>query len=533
MPITDYFKKQITSWTNAHWVFTQAIKGMYELHNPNPFDTSKTLSDYLTQTSEIQGLIKDLIAQGARGRVLGAGWSFSKVAATEGYMLASQYLKTWFYLDPPYVLPGNKSENFFFFQCGMSIHDAQMALAQLNKTLPVSGSSCGQSFVGAFTTGTHGSAFNGGGVGMGALQDAVRGLHVIVGPDRHVWLGLQSNPIVTDLFVNKLGIKKEDFLLDDDLFYSALNHLGGFGVIHGTLVEATDSFYLDASRYYADLNSLEKAMTEFDFTGIDLKGATPETLYHFEVMNNIYADDKTKTAVVTVMHKTKLNNNPIQNALDPSGEELVTTMAQLTGVAPMLVGPIVNTFFANHYPPINNQTGTLVDQNPYITNVGPGSIVCSIGMDMKNCFQAMRICQTLNNANIPVWYEMRYVPKVKGVLAFQRFDRTCVFEIAGLGCDRVLKYINDALVEFETNKIQFTFHWGKYLPVGPEETKYGYPVDAFNFKLDGAKLVELYKDGARDNVAVWKAQRKKLFGGDPRLMDFFSNDLMKKLGIAD
>ena len=525
MPPTDYYKNQINSWTNAHWVFTQAIKGIYDLHNQNPFDLSKALSDYVSQVGQIQGLISDIQKEGLRARALGAGWSFSKVAATDGYLLNPQFLKTWFPLGPAHVQSGLNSRNFFLFQCGMSIHDVHMALAQHNKSLPVSGSSCGQSVIGAFTTGTHGSAFNGG-AGTGALQDAVRGLHIIVGPQRQVWLAPQSNPVVTDLFINKLQINEADLMLDDDLFYSALNGLGGFGVVHGTLLEAVDAFFLDASRYYMDFQSLEKAMTQFDFAGIDLKGATPNNLYHFEVINNIYADPG-KGALVTVMHKTPANKNPITLTADPAGEELVSVMAQLTSAASALVPPVVNTFFANHYPAFDHQTGTLADQNPYISYVGPGSIVCSLGMDMKNCFQAMRICKDLNNANIPVWYEFRFVPRVEGVLAFQKFDHNCVFEIAGLGSSTVLKYINDVLVELGVNKIPFSFHWGKYMPLDVNQTKYGYPGN-LNYVLDNAALTGIYGP----NVALWKAQRNKLFGGDKSLMRFFSNDLMDKLGLS-
>ncbi len=529
---THYFKNQVSSWTNAHWVYSQEIQGIYDFHNQAPFDQSQAFQNYVSQVGEIQSLIQELMAQKVRVRARGAGWSFSKVAATDGFMLNPQFLKTFFPLSPAHVVPGINNSNFFLFQCGMAVHDVHMALARHNKALPASGSSCGQSLIGAFTTGTHGSAFNGG-PGTAALQDAVRGLHVVVGPNRHVWLAPQSNPVVTDVLIGNLGIQPADFIQDDDLFYSALNSLGGFGVIHGTLVEATDAFLLDASRYYTNFDSLKNAITSFDFTGVDLKGATKDQLYHFEVMNNIYCDDPNKRALVTIVTKTDKNTNPITVTMDPAGEELVGVIAAITGAAPAMVPPAINTFFAQHYPALDHATGTLADQNPYITNVGPGSIVCSLAMDMKYTYQAMQLCQALNTSNIPVWYEFRFVPKVKGVLAFQKFDHTGIFEIAGFGSALVLKYINDSLVELEKNGIPFTFHWGKYLPLGPDQTKYGYPVGPFNFLLDHNKLTALYMDGTRDNVAVWKAQRQKLFGGDKDLMYLFSNDVMEKLGIAD
>ena len=535
MATSDYYKNQITSWTNAHWVFVQTLKGIYDLHNQHPFDASQALADYLSQVPEIQGLIQSLMDQKVRARALGAGWSFSKVGMTDGYILNPQFLKTFFPLNVQSVVPGINASNFFLFQCGMSVHDVHMALATYGKSLPVSGSSCGQSLIGAFTTGTHGSAFNGR-PGTGAVQDAVRGLHLILGPSRQVWVEPQSRPVVNDAFLRKLQINKsKDFIQDDDLFYSALNGLGGFGVVHGTLLEATDKFILDIYRQNTGFDSLKNAITTFNFNGVDMGGATADQLYHFEVMNNIFNGDKSKNAVVTVMTKTDQVKDPIDIPLSPTGEELPTLWAKITGMAPALVPVAVNQFIAGSFPPINHKQGTLADQNPYITNVGPGSIVCSMAMDMKNCYDAMMICQKLNDINIPVWYEFRFVPQVSGnkkVLAFQRFPQTCVFEIAGFGSANVLKYINDCLVEMEAAGILFTFHWGKYLPIDKDQTKYGYSQADLQFKLTPDKLVKMYQDGIRDNVAVWKAQRLKLFGGDKTMMQFFENEVMDKLGLS-
>jgi hypothetical protein len=532
---SDYYENPITSWTNAHWVFVQNLKGIYDLHNHNPFDPTQTFQDYLSQVPEIQSLIQNLMNQNVRARALGAGWSFSKVGMTDGYILNQQFLKTWFPLNAQSVVPGINAPNFFLFQCGMSVHDVHMALAQYGKSLPVSGSSCGQSLIGAFTTGTHGSAFNGR-PGTGAVQDAVRGLHLIVSPTRQVWLEPLSRPVVNDAFLAKLGINKsKDYIQDDDLFYSALNGLGGFGVVHGTLLEATDKFILDIYRQNANFDSLKNAITTFNFNGVDLGGASGDQLYHFEVMNNIFCSDKSQNAVVTVMTKTDQVTDPIDVPLSPTGEELPTLWAQITGMAPALVPLAVNKFISGSFPPILHKQGTLADQNPYITNVGPGSIVCSMAMDMKDCYDAMMICQNRNDSNIPVWYEFRFVPQVsagKKVLAFQRFPQTCVFEIAGFGSANTLKYINDCLVEMDAAKINFTFHWGKYLPIDAAQTKYGYPQADLQFKLTPDKLVKIYQDGARDNVAVWKAQRLKLFGGDTNMMKFFENEVMDKLGLS-
>ena len=53
------------------------------------------------------------------------------------------------------------------------------------------GASNGQTIVGAMSTGAHGSSFD-----VGAVQDYIIGMHLIVGPNRHIWLERKSAPVV-------------------------------------------------------------------------------------------------------------------------------------------------------------------------------------------------------------------------------------------------------------------------------------------------------------------------------------------------
>jgi hypothetical protein len=291
-----------------------------------------------------------------------------------------------------------------------------------------------------------------------------------------------------------------------------------------------DLFLLDASRYYTKMKKLKKAVTKLDFSGLDLKGPQGD-LYHFEVINNPYAQ---KGAMVYLMHKKKYKTGytPIPFKQDPAGEDLVKFFGGLTHAVPLTVPFIINQFFGKHYQPFDHQWGTLAQQNPYVSYVGPGSVVCSLGLDQKDSYAAYETCQALNTDQQALWYEFRFVPKVTGLLAFQRFPKTCVFEIAGLGSDKLLKFIDRVLAKLEKDGIAFTFHWGKYLPLGPQETRYGFS-GPFKYRLDAGRLRAMYTVNGVDRVALWKKQREKLFGGDEALMDVFSNGLMEKLGLAD
>jgi FAD/FMN-containing dehydrogenase len=91
----------------------------------------------------------------------------------------------------------------------MSILQIKEKLESSGRSLKASGASNGQSIAGATATGTHGAAYN-----VGAVHDAIVGLHVIVGPARHVWIEKKSNPIASDEFIN-CGAEK---ISDDDFF---------------------------------------------------------------------------------------------------------------------------------------------------------------------------------------------------------------------------------------------------------------------------------------------------------------------------
>ena len=75
-------------------------------------------------------------------------------------------------------------------------------------SLKASGSNSGQSLAGVVSTGTHGSAFK-----FGACQDFVVGLHLVLGPTKHVYLQSSSNPVVNQSFTDKFGAT---LVSDDD-----------------------------------------------------------------------------------------------------------------------------------------------------------------------------------------------------------------------------------------------------------------------------------------------------------------------------
>jgi hypothetical protein len=542
-------------WQNEHQVFTQNYQGMIELFNDHPGDASQSLADYNAQTRKIQANLASILQGGsqARARALGNGWSFSKVAATTGNMLDTYQLKAWFNVADGYVAPHSRFKGkpgyLYHFQCGMELFDITAALYGQGKSLPVSGSSCNQTVVGAFSTSTHGAAYQGGGAlpnlpgnppppngaadwGGGALHDYVRALHIIVGPDRHVWLQRASDPAVTIDYAGLFGITAQNFLVDDTLFDAALVSFGSFGVIHGVLLEATDLFVLDATRYSTALPALQDAFTSFDFSNVNLyppASGPAGSLYHFEVLNNPF--DPQKGAAVLVMHKVPYPNNfttniPVTNG-DP-WDDIASLAAALTNLVPPADTLAANLVFTNGYTPFTHWLGTLAQQNPKLGHIAPGSVVLSMAIPQAQAWQAFQICEQQRvQQNCFAWYDIRFVPKAKGLLAFQRFPETCVLEMVGPGTGSLIKMFNSVLFQLRAANIDFAFHWGKYQAIDASQTRYGCN-GTFDYQLNPGELERIYGN----NVSIWKAQRARLFNNDQTLMDLFSNDLMVGLGLA-
>src|SRR5690606_6994376 len=128
-------------------------------------------------------------------------------------------------------------EDLFFFECGNKIKEVSEFVRRGGKSLKTCGASNGQTIAGALATGVHGSALD-----VGAVQDFVVGINLIIGPDPDdiIYLERESEPALNDLFASNINAR---VIRDDELFNAAVVGLGSFGFIHGIVVE-TENLYL-------------------------------------------------------------------------------------------------------------------------------------------------------------------------------------------------------------------------------------------------------------------------------------------------
>ena len=144
----------------------------------SPFET------YNDATKELQGIIKTCLQDGKRLRAHGSLWSLSTAAVTDGRLIDTTTLRVASSTGGPDV-PAYAGDvaKLRFVECGNTVSALNNYLFAAGLSIKASGSNNGQTIAGALSTGTHGGAYK-----FGAISEMVVGLHLITGPNKHVYL---------------------------------------------------------------------------------------------------------------------------------------------------------------------------------------------------------------------------------------------------------------------------------------------------------------------------------------------------------
>jgi FAD binding domain len=444
-------------WQNWHESFSQPLTKLVDVWNHDPNVSAVNL--YNGTTAGLQDLIQEAINTGDSIRGLGGGWSFSRVAATDGILVNTKPLNYRFSISQAQVhpqYPGDAS-NLVFAQCGMSIAELHKYFNARGKSLKTCGASNGQTIVGALSTGTHGSALE-----VGSIQDDIVGLHIVVSPGRHVWLERQSSPVLVDGFAQALGA---ELIRDDALFYAALVSFGSFGIIHGVLVEAEDIYYLHASRKRMPLDDgLWAAIDRLDFDNVMLERPPPERPYHFQVV--IDPHDLAGGGYVTVMYKDAARdpnaNPPASGGKITQGDNALEVIGVILDLVSDLTPFAVTQLTKLVYEEYDNVSGTLAEIFTDTTTRGKAASA-AMGIPLGRVREALDMALQVNQEYpFPGLFAVRYVKSSPATLAFTRHpNHTCVFEIDGPKSQRTMTFYRRVWKSFDNASIPYTFHWGK------------------------------------------------------------------------
>lgn len=491
----------VHSWTNLHKTVTSQVVDVYDLVNETK---GSPIENYNDTTKGIQQLIRNSIAENTHLRALGGSWSLSPVAATNGIILNTKPLNSTFSITEQSVSGNYKGEvrKLCFAQCGTGIWELTKFLKNRHLSLSACGASNGQTIAGAIATGTHGAA-----LAFGAIQDAVAGLHLIISPDKHIYLERKSYPVVSPSFVAKIGA---ELVQDDEAFYAAVVSFGSFGFIHGVMLETEDEYLLEAylRRVPYDTAYIHQLETlDFKHPALPFPNERP---FHFQTLINPY--DIQNGAYMTTMYKRPYRNNytppkPNGAGIGP-GDDAPCFIGKLAGAIPGAVPLLVNKVLGTSLTPYENQCGTLGEIFNNTTLRG-NVASAAVGFPHTEAGKVIDLLLRVNKSNGPFvgLFAFRFVKKSKALLAFTHFDPTIVLELDGVQSPETSRFYDAVWNELEKNNIPFTFHWGKMNSMTPARLKRMYGADLDRFQ----------------------AARKRIT--DPATQRIFSNNAMKAWGI--
>ena len=494
-------KKQ-SSWHSKHLTFTQRIERMIDVWNPKGKPSAEGLK---ATTKAFQSIIRDAARKGKRVRALGSGWSSSRVAACQDWIVNTKPLNWIFPLSERSISDAYAGDpkHLLMAQCGVAVLELNNYLATQGQSLKASGASNGQTIAGALSTGTHGSAFK-----VGAIPNYVVGLHLIVGGSRHVWLERASYPVANDAFAAKLGA---ELIRDDRLFNAALVSFGSFGIIHLVMIETEPLFLLDAHRLSIPFDDrLKQAVSSLDFSNLPLPGNSDD-LYHIECIFNPY--DLDGGARATVMYKRPYTDDyeppgPNADGFRP-GDDAPGFIGLLSDAVPSLIPTLVNGLIDQIYAPHPPKTGTL-GEIFYNSTIRGKSAAASLGVPQNMAAKALETALAAHKAHGPFMatVALRFVKGSKGLLAFTRFDQTCVVDIDGVLSDRTRRFFDRVPEAFAEADIPFTMHWGK-----------------LNAYLNPERVRRSYEA----TVDLWLASRHALLDAPSRAV--FTNAFLERCGL--
>ncbi len=515
---------------------TKHLKQWDTMHNNGPFATKilyktklegervmpKKIDRYNDVAKEIQRLIKETHAASHGFRAYGSAWSMSAIANHHDRMHYNGFMNI--------SLPIHESEchkntlyevdNLFLFECGNTIKEISEKLAENGKSLKTSGASNGQTIAGCISTGVHGS-----GIDIGSVQDYVVGINLIIGPndDDIVYLERSTKPALADHFIKKLNAR---IIRDDDVFNAALVGLGGFGFIHGVVIEAEPIYLL--KRYVKKVPksiAFELAKT-MDFksssftipeeTDANGKGNRP---FHYKIFINQYNDDP--DCVVELIYKkpyTASYPDPFPIIKESIYRDLIHVFITIAQNLPKSIPWLVKQLRKSILPTIDEETtGTLKElfwDAPY---QGP-AFACSVGIDHKDAPKAMELLAkiTREEGPIPGIFALRFVKQSEATLAFTKFPITCMLEIDGVLWKKTkkimsLKEFSKRIIEvLQQNNIPFTQHWGK-------NSDWAFP----------NLVTHMYGE---EQVKKWKTCRQTLLSEE--MAQLFSNHFLETLGLS-
>lgn len=470
----------------------------------------------------------------------GQGWSFADIIAADELLLDLDGLAGLAPFAAVDLHPCSPLEpqRLAMVLGGTRLREIVNWAAPCGLSLLTSGTHLGPTIAGAAASASHGSR-----LGAGGVQNLVRGMHLVVGAGRSVWLEPARCPVFSDAAALCFADAVER---DDDLFDDALVHLGAMGIVNGVVLELVpDDHYLWRFGFGQPSSAWLNDMAEGRFGDIAARHGLPDNPVFYEVTINPFDWERTEAihsfylpAASPEANSARLTAAVARDFTAGAIGQLGTKVAAAAdSVASMPSFSVFELYRSEIDARIGSgdldaprRWGQLHDD--VITGGFPGALWnASFAVARDRLPQIVPIICAASQGCLPTYlYTIRFVSNAAGSLAFTHWPETAVIEIDGISQfapgglgqfgGEIIKGCQQLRAALDAANIPYMMHWAKLgdLDAPRVAVNFGPPTKAF--------------PDALDRIERWRKSRHKLLGND-RMRGFFWNEAVIRYGLID
>lgn len=513
------------AWKNYH----ENLQHMVAQQATYRRDTSPAASGpaaFARSAPVMQQHVAAALALNARAGVLGATWSWSALIGNPDLQLATGELDALHPVSPADLHGSSRLDASHLAYVGGGCGLARLVqwAEQRDRSIRICGSYLGQSVAGAMATGVNGST-----LGEGGFQNQIRGIHLVTGPDRSVWIEDPAAPALSDAAAFGFA---DEVIRDSAVFAAALVHLGALGIVNGVVFELApkDLFYVVRLKRAVDPGWLALVQAA-DYARIAGGLGLAQDPVYYEVQIDPY--DPWGTPALHSFYYRHAGGPAA--ALVPAGAAALRQVHDLLPVsAAGAAGPEVPpdlyaayaALFEEVLPPGQNpqvqlrswgdihkggpnpQTHSIIyDAALAIDQNRIGDAITAMTSHLQQRMQELPPQQRLRH----MIYTLRFVEGSSGLMGYTRFPRSVAMDLHGLTLSPLtLRAAGDSCAALAAAGIGYCQHWGKFMP-------------------DTSDWVAR-EFGQGNALTMWRAVRARLL--DPAVEPVFRNDALVSWGVV-
>ncbi|MEP5611060.1 MAG: FAD-binding protein [Cyclobacteriaceae bacterium] len=184
-------------------------------------------------------LVKLAENENKRIRAIGSGHSYSDVTLPEHYLVDLKRMNRLLPIDRKTINPAFDNLNLVHVEAGMTIRRFNRKMDHQGLCVKNMGGLDDQTLGGAISTGTHGTGLN-----LPSFPGMVRSMILVTHEGRCLRIE-PTNGLTNSLEHSEHGV---ELVQNDKVFYSALVHLGCFGIMYSFVLELEDMYYLEETK---------------------------------------------------------------------------------------------------------------------------------------------------------------------------------------------------------------------------------------------------------------------------------------------